>query len=222
MSEITGLIVQVASALICFILVRYMIKPYTLTREERYIGLPLGFTFLGISEALLAIGLASPPLSNLRYISLGLRAFAFVFIAFTYYFSKQPSKNSRVVWISTLSLIVVGITSVSLILVADLLISLGISAIFGTFLRALELVFLLYICMHTLRNHVKTPDSTTIWIPLGFILFTISQYSMLIRAAEENYLNGVAWAGGLITRLAGLAVFLFVAYQAFHKSRRGE
>jgi hypothetical protein len=43
---------------------------------------------------------------------------------------------------------------------------------------------------------------------------------MLIRAAEENYLNGVAYAGGLAARTAGLLVFLFVTYQTFSKSRK--
>ena len=50
MYEVPRIIIEVASAIIYFILVKYMIKPYSLTREQRYLGLPLGFAFLGISE----------------------------------------------------------------------------------------------------------------------------------------------------------------------------
>jgi hypothetical protein len=54
------IIVEIASAIACFILVRFMIKPFQLTRESRYIGLPLGFIFLGISYAIAAIAYTEP------------------------------------------------------------------------------------------------------------------------------------------------------------------
>ena len=221
MYEVPRLAIQIASAILYFILVRYMIKPYGLTREERYLGLPLGFVFLGVSEVLLAIGIITP-LSELGTISLIMRTFAFVFLAFTYYFSREPTRNSRFVWIITLSFIIVGLTTLCLSLVSAPLMTTGISANFGIFLRILALFCLSYICIHTLRSHTKEPDPTTIWIPIGFLLLAISQYSQLIRAADENYLYGVAFIGGLTARFIGLAIFLFTAYRTFNKSRKSE
>ena len=186
MYEVPRLAVEIVSAILYFILVRYMIKPYGLTREERYLGLPLGFLFLGFSEILLAIGIITP-LSELGIVSLVMRTFAVVFLAFTYYFSREPSRNSRFVWIITLSLIIVGLTTFCLSLISAPLMTIGISASFGIFLRILALVCLSYICIHTLRSHIKKPDPTTIWIPLGFLLLlAVSQYSQLIRAADRG------------------------------------
>jgi hypothetical protein len=51
-------VVEIASAILCFILLVFMIKPYRLTREGRYLGLPLGFSFLGVSYFLGAIALS--------------------------------------------------------------------------------------------------------------------------------------------------------------------
>jgi hypothetical protein len=74
MYEVPRLAIEIASAILYFILVRYMIKPYGLTREERYLGLPLGFAFLGVSEVLLAIGIITPQ-SELGAVSLVMRTF---------------------------------------------------------------------------------------------------------------------------------------------------
>lgn len=219
MYEVPRLAIEIASATLYFILVRYMIKPYGLTREERYLGLPLGFAFLGVSQILLAIGIITPQ-SELGAVSLVIRTFAFVFLAFTYYFSREPTRNSRFVWIITLSFIIVGLTTLCLYLFSVPLISIGIYPSLGIFLRILALFCLSYICIHTLKSHAKEPDPTTIWIPLGFLLLAISQYSQLIRAADENYLYGVAFIGSLTARLIGLAVFLYTAYRTFNKSSK--
>ncbi|MCL5876971.1 MAG: hypothetical protein M1540_04065 [Candidatus Bathyarchaeota archaeon] len=219
MYEVPRLAIEIASAILYFILVRYMIKPYGLTREERYLGLPLGFGFLGVAETILAIGIILP-IHGIGTVSVVMRTFAFVFLAFTYYFSKKPSKNSRFAWIIILSSIIVGLTTWILSLVSAPLMTIGITTSFGIFLRILALVCLSYICIHTLRSHIKSLDPTTIWIPLGFILLAISQYSQLIRAADENYLYGVAFVGGLAARLIGLAVFLYVAYRTFYRATK--
>ena len=91
----TRTVVEVVSAILCFILLRFMIKPYKLTREGRYLGLPLGFGFLGVSYVLGAIAFSQTFLPNreLSYIQLLSRTFAYCFLVVTYYFSKKPSEN---------------------------------------------------------------------------------------------------------------------------------
>jgi len=78
------------SAIICFILVNFMLTPFRLTRETRYLGLPLGFSFLGVSYIITALSHTS-----LNYfvdewwIQLFFRAFAFLFLTITYLFSES-------------------------------------------------------------------------------------------------------------------------------------
>ena len=98
--------------------VRFMIKPYRLTGEARYVGLPLGFSFLGISYILSTLTVSQPyySLAIFSWLQLLIRTFAFAFLATTYYFSKKPSKNTRLLWDTTLSLLIVALITAFLLL----------------------------------------------------------------------------------------------------------
>jgi len=61
------------------------------------------------------------------------------------------------------------------------------------------------------------PDPTTLLIPLGYILFAISQYSLIIWAIDESMF---AFWSALALRWGGLAIFLFVAYVTFYGSQK--
>jgi hypothetical protein len=220
MLQVADLAVEVVSTILCAVIVKFTFKPYELSREGRYLGLPLGFAFLGISGAFLAIGIQQSN-NELRLLSLLTRTFAFVFLAATYYFSKEPSKNSRIIWDITYSLIVVSLTTLSIFLIEGSIIGLqaSFSASLSVFLRALSLICISYICLHTLRSHIQSPEPATIWIPLGYILLGISQYSLIIWASDENYVFGIAFLGAMIARLAGLGVFIVVSYLSFYRKR---
>ena len=221
MYEVPRIIIEVASAILYFVLVKYMIKPYSLTREQRYLGLPLGFAFLGISEIFLTIQIVQP-LNYLPGLSVTTRTFAFVFLAITYYFSKKPVRNSQIIWTMTLSLVIVIAAVLSLVLVGGPLLNIEVPESFSIFFRLIALLFIGYICIRTLNSHIKHPEPTTIWIPLGFIMLGASQYSQLIRFIDEGAAYGGAFIGGIVTRFIGIAIFLFVAYRTFHGSHTGE
>jgi hypothetical protein len=221
MYEVPRIIIEVASAIIYFLLVKYMIKPYTLTKEQRYLGLPLGFAFLGASEIILTVQIIQP-LNQLPGLSVATRTFAFVFLAITYYFSKKPVKNSQLAWTLTLSLFIIISAVLCLILVGAPLLNLQVPVSFSIFLRVLGLFFIAYISLHTLNSHIKKPEPTTIWIPLGFIMLGISQYSQIIRVIDGSYAYGAAFVGSLAARFLGLAIFLFVAYRTFYGSKKRE
>jgi hypothetical protein len=219
MYEEARVAIEVVSAIACFILVRFMIKPYTFTREGRYLGLPLGFSFLGISYAFSAIAWTGAfYFFGLLWVQLITRTFAFVFLAITYYFSEKPS-NTRLLWDFTLSLLIVA---------AAVLFPLGFLApqfasdsynAFQVYIRVFTVPCLVYIAIQTLRSHIKNPDPTTIWIPQGFILLAISQYSLLFWYTDASY---PAFWGAMALRLAALAIFLFVSYRTFYRgSKKG-
>ncbi len=212
------IVVEVASAILCFILLRFMIKPYRLTGEGRYLGLPLGFCFLGISYVLGAIALSGLFSSYLEvaWIPLLARTLAFSFLVVTYYFSKKASKNTRLLWDITLSLLIIFlIASVAAVLIFP---QLAASSYMPTqpYLRIFDIICLTYLSFYTLRSHVRNPDPTTIWIPFGFILLGISQYSLLIWVIDAS---NFAFTGALLIRLAGLVVFLLVSIRTFYSSQ---
>jgi hypothetical protein len=45
MENLVLILIEIVSAILCFVLLRSMIKPYRTTGEGRYLGLPLGFGF---------------------------------------------------------------------------------------------------------------------------------------------------------------------------------
>jgi hypothetical protein len=214
-------IFEVVSAVMCFILVRFMIKPYEVTGESRYLGLPIGFSFLGATYVISALVICIPNIfgGNTFYIQLIARTFAFLFIATTYYFSKKPTKNSRLLWRITLTLVI-----------ALFLISLLIAGLPGfdnvpnyrtadTWFRVMNIIIILYLCVHTFRSHIKKPDPTTIWIPIGYIFLAVSQYSVLLFSIVLDVSHYTLF-GALILRLVFLSIFLFVTLRSFYHAEK--
>jgi hypothetical protein len=154
--------------------------------------------------------------AEFSWLQLFIRTFAFVFLAVTYYFSKNPSKNSRLMWDLTFSLLAVVLMALLFMLFVAPQSALQAYSDVVMYIRILNVACLTYVAIHTLRSHVKEPDPTTIWIPSGFILLGISQYSLLFFQTDPY---GAAFIGALSLRLLALAVFLFVAYKTFYGKR---
>jgi hypothetical protein len=218
-TTIARIIIEAASTIICLILVKFMIKPYQLTKEVRYLGLPVGFGFLGVSFVISAIVYNLKPSIfwiDLLWIQSFTRTFAFVFLAMTYYFSKKPSKNLRLLSDMVLSLLIVILVTLFLVLFIAPQLANGY-ATSQIYVRILNLICLLYVAGHTLRSHIKSPDPATIWIPFGFIFFAASEYSLLFWYTDISL---AAFAGAMALRLAGLIVFLLLSYRTFYSSGR--
>jgi hypothetical protein len=215
MYEDIRIAIEVASASICFILLWFMVKPYSLTREGRYLGLPLGFGFLGIGSVVSAIATTIPGYfaSQLAWLQLLPRTFAFLFLAVTYYFSKEPSRKSPLMWDLSISLLIfVLVTLVISGIINPQLASDGYLAS-SVYFRFCNLICLSYISIHTVNSHIKTLESSTIVIPFAFILQGISQYSIIIWSVDRSLF--AFWAA-MVLRFASLAAFLFVSYRAFY------
>ena len=212
-------VVEVVSAIMCFVLLRFMIKPYKLTGERRYLGLPLGFGFLGVSYILGAIAFSDIIFSFrlIAYLQLFARTFAYCFLVVTYYFSKKPAEDSRIKWDITLSLLIVGLAAS--IVTAIIIPQFAVDSYQATqvYVRSFNIICLIYISIHTLRSHIEKPDPMTIWIPFGFILLGISQYSFLIWAIDAS---NFAFTGAILIRLAGLVIFLIVSIRTFYGSSK--
>jgi hypothetical protein len=211
--------IEVVSTIACFILLRFMIKPFRLTGETRYLGLPLGFGFLGLSYAFSA--LANSPIFNYAnkwWIQLFFRAFAFLFLAVTYFFSKSTNKNDRS-WTASLGILVT-IFAILILLVIVTPQSLGPNyQLAQTGVRVFNLICLSYITIHVLKSHMEKPDATTLTIPFGYIFIGIGQYSQIIASIDTSAL---AFWTGLALRLAGLTVFLLVSYRTFYSPKKGK
>jgi len=219
MYDLERITIEVVSAIACFILVRFMIKPFRLTGETRYLGLPLGFGVLGASYAFSALSYS--PLfdfTNKGWVQLFVRAFAFLFLATTYYFSKS-TKKPRLLWNMTIGLLAAILAILTLLLIISPQFQLSEYQLAQIYVRGFSLLCLSYISIHALKSHVEQSDPTTLAAPFGYILLGIGQYSSLIWAVDRSYF---AFFGGLALRLAGLAVFLYVSYSTFYSPQEGK
>ena len=215
---LTRITVEAVSVIICVILVKFMIKPYKLTGESRYLGLPLGFIFLCVSYSIAIIAYLKPAnfFKELLWLQALTRTFAFVFLAATYYFSKKPIKNTHLIWNITFSALIVILVSLFIVTIIAPQIAAPAYTSTQLYMRIFNIICLTYIAIQTINSHIKKPDPTTIWTPFGFILLGISQYSLLAWYVDSSY---SAFIGALAIRLVGLSVFLMVTYQTFYRSK---
>ncbi len=213
--ELERIAIEVISAVACFILVKFMIKPFQKIGEPLYLGLPLGFGLLGVSYAFSALSYS--PLFNFQnwgWVQLLVRMFAFLFLAVTYYFSKS-GKTPELLWKVAVGLLVSFLAILILLAIISPQVSRPDYVFYYIFVRAVSFVCLCYISIHALKGHMTQPDPTTLLVPLGYILLAIDQYSSLIWVVDASYL---ALFGGLAFRLTSLLVFLYISYKSFHGS----
>ncbi len=212
------IIIESVATILCLILVRFMIKPYKLTREGTFLGLPLGFAFLGISYGLAALSYS--PLGfprELIWLPVLIRSFAFIFLTATYLFSNTKSKKGTLLGELTISLVAISLAVLLLIAFVAPEFAFKDYSNANVYLRFVNIILLSYIAIYTLRSHVRNPDPTTIWIPFGFIFLAISQYTLLFWYIDTSF---SAFIGSLVTRFVGLAIFLFVSYRTFYGSNK--
>lgn len=168
-------------------------KPFRLTGESRYIGLPLGFGFLGASYAFSAV--ANLQLSDFSYgwwVQLFFRAFSFLFLAVTYYFSKSATRHD-LIWNITLG-VLVAVLAVLILLATISPQQLGPTYQFAqVYVRVFNVVCLSYIVIHVLRSHVRHPDPTTLLIPFGYIFIGLGQFLQIVWAVDRSTL--AFWTG---------------------------
>jgi hypothetical protein len=216
--------IDVTMIVLCGILLKFMIKPYQVTGENRYLGLPLGFGVLGLAYfigIISVIGFFEPlPYTDaINWLQLSLRSFAFAFLALTYYFSRKTTPKSRIWWNIALSaLIVVLLVSSAIVVIIP---QFGESAyrISGAYTRVFNVLCLVFISSYTLRSYMKKRDPATGGSALGYIQLAISQFLLIFWFAYWNY--NIFWTA-MVFLLFGISLFLFVSYNAFYRPKKGQ
>jgi hypothetical protein len=215
--ELERITIELVSAIACFILAGLMTKISRMTRETRYLGLPLGFGTLGASYAFSAFSYSLIfDFPHWLLIQLFIRLYAFLFLVVTYYFSKSY-KKTKIMWNTTLGMLIAISTIFILFTIVSPEISRSDYLQYYIFVRGFSFICLCYISIRTLKSHLIHKDLTPPVIPLAYFLLAIDQYSSIIWAVDASYF---ALFGGLGFRLASLAIFLFVSYSTFYHAEK--
>lgn len=209
--------IHAAAIALCLVLVYFMSKPYKVMGESRYLGLPLGFGFLGLSHFFSAYTFFAPPTLHdpVVWLQFTARSFAFAFLALSYYFAKKPSQNSRVWWNLTLSILTVALMAT--------FVGVAISPQSTTaylqqdmYFRIFNVVCLGFISIHTLRIFIKKKEVATGSTAFGYIQLALSQFLLIFWVA---YLNQTVFWIAMLLLLSGLTTLVLVSYRAFNRSR---
>lgn len=210
--------IESISAIACFILIKFMVTPFRLTRETRYLGLPLGFGFLGVSYIFTAIAhISLIDFSDKWWIQLFFRAASFLFLLITYLFSGTIKKRNKL-WTTSIGVLIA-------ILAFLILLSIFSPQTLGSdytsaqkYVRVFNLICIFYIICHILKSHIAQPeDPITLLFPFGYISLGIGQLLQIIWAVDNSLL---AFWIGIAFRLIGLTIFLLIAYKIFYSSEK--
>jgi hypothetical protein len=218
MDNVALIVIELVSAALSFILVRFMVKPYLYTGEGRYVGLPFGFTLLGMSYLFMGLtfSMESHPLAEeMKWLQLFTEVYAFAFIATAYYFSnKKLERRSRLWWEFVFSCLILGLVATYFIIFEPYSppFTLPSYNVADRYVSVLDIVLASYICVYALRGHASRPDPKTLWAPLGYLLLAFGEYSSLIWSIDSSF---SALVGAYAIRVAGLLVLLLVSYRAF-------
>jgi hypothetical protein len=221
MENIFLVLVEGISAAITFVLVWFMVKPYRMTGQSRFLGLPIGFLFLGFSYIFMGASLSvgeSSFLEELKWLQLFTGAYGFVFIAVTYHLSSEMGEQK-------VRLLMQALTSLTVLASIFLFVVVFLPPVFAfpsykatdEYFRLFNMILALSVTLKTLRSHVLKPEPKTVLAPLGYALLGFSQYSFLIWSLDSSF---SAFVGAHVIRIAGLLVFLFVSYEAIIAPKR--
>jgi predicted neutral ceramidase superfamily lipid hydrolase len=202
------------SAAMTLVLVRFMIKPYRMTGESRFLGLPMGFTFLGVSNIFMAVSLLpgeSSLFGEFKWLQLYTGAYTFIFLAMTYRLSpKTRERRARLLMQGLTSLLfLVLILSIVVVFLPPALAFPSYKTA-DEYFRFFNMTLALYAAFRTFRSHVKKPKSETVLAPLGYALLALSQYFLLIWSLDSSF---SALLGAYVIRIAGLLAFFIVSYE---------
>jgi hypothetical protein len=215
MDNIILVLIEGVSAAITFILVWFMAKPYRMTGESRFLGLPIGFAFLGVSYVFMGASLSlgeSSLLDATKWLQLFSGAYAFVFLSVTYYLSSETrEQKARMLMQALTSLMLLMLILVFIIVFLPPAFAFPSYKAADEYFRLFNMSLALYVTIQALKSHVLRPEPKTIVAPLGYALLAFSQYSFLIWSIDSSF---SAFIGAHVIRMAGLLVFLFVSYKA--------
>ena len=156
-----------------------------------------------------------PFVEEMKWLQLFTEAYAFAFLAITYYFSqKEFQRGTRLWWQFIFSALIVGLIATYFFIFepSSPMFTLPNNDVANRYMSVFDIIFASYVSVYTLRSHALNPDPHTLWAPLGYLLLAFGEYSDLIWSLDSSF---SALLGAYIIRLAGLLVFLLVSYKVF-------
>ena len=238
----SSLLITIASVAFCSVISIYFLRSYRFSGFGYLLGLPIGFTVLGISfvfEQASLIYQADSVLYHLFFwIQLAIQSEAFALIALSYMLKNRIRTKGSTSYLDPSSLLVHHLSTKARDLFTSILPMVAISipltvtmsallvrpflnyvelADLSFVMRIFDMIILGYILKVTTASLVKAANLKLLYIPAAFACLWLAQYSLLITYFDES---SIAFIGSVSARLAGLALFVYAMYIAMFTARR--
>jgi hypothetical protein len=217
-----------ASIALSLVISWYFFRSYRFAGFGYLLGLPAGFVFLASSFAFEQAGFAyrADPLlyPAFFWLQLTLQSEALALIAISYYFKNAGEQEGR----HRLGIKDAGMILLPLVMVGlpFLLPTSEIAskpyfnyaklADFSIYMRVFNMAVLAYVFTNAVSSLAKSGMAKMLYVPAAFALLWLEQYSLVMAYFDNNLF---AFAGSIIVRVGGLALFAYVMHSATSRRR---
>lgn len=215
-----------ASVFLSLFISRYFFQSYRFSGFGYLLGLPAGFVFLAASFGLEHLGLMYSQSVQLYpalyWLQIAFQSEALALIALSYYYKDSDGQPVRIrlqdmgMIVLPLAMVTVPMLLATSELASKSYISYPSLADLGLYMRIFNMVVLAYIFKNTVVSLVRSANARMLYVPAAFALLWLEQYSLVMTYFDNSAL---AFAGSLVARAGGLALFAYVMHAATSKRR---
>ncbi len=215
-----------ASVILAMVISRYFFRSYRFSGFGYLLGVPAGFVFLAASFVFeqASFAFSSDPVlyPAFFWLQLALQSEAIALIALSYLFRDSGEKRPHFgIKDAGMLLIPLAMVAVPFLLSTSEIAGKGYFnyptlADVGLYMRIFNIVVLAYIFVNATWSLARSGMPKMLYVPAAFALLGLEQYS-LVMAYFDN--SAFAFAGSLVARVGGLALFAYVMHSAASKRR---
>lgn len=218
-------LLSAASAILAIAISRHFFKSYSFSGFGYLLGLPAGFVFLAGSFALelACYAYINYPvlLPALFWVQMVLQSEAFALIAISYYYKDSSPKPRFGLRDAGMLLLPIAMVAVPFILptseiAAKPYFNYAGLADFSLYMRIFNMAVLGYIFKNSIFALVRAGNVRMLYVPAAFALLWLEQYSLVMTYFDNS---AFAFAGSLIARIGGLALFAYAVHAVTSKRR---
>jgi hypothetical protein len=220
-----GIAFTAVSAALALLISRYFFRTYRFSGFGYLLGVPAGFAFLAASFALELASLAYidyPVLyPALFWVQLVLQSEAFALIALSYYYKDADAKVRPTARDTGLILLPLLMVAVPFLLPTSELASkpyfnYASLADVSLYMRVFNMVVLAYVFKNAIFSLARAGSARMLYVPAAFALLWLEQYSLVMTYFDNS---AFAFAGSLVARVGGLALFAYMMHAMSSKRR---
>lgn len=225
-APVASAVFTAASVILAITISRYFFRSYKFSGFGYLLGVPAGFVFLAASFVFeqASFAFSSDPVLHPAFfwLQLALQSEAIALIALSYVFRDAGEQKPRF-GIKDAGMILLPLAMVA---VPFLLSTSEIAgkayfnyprlADFSLYMRAFNMAVLGYIFVNAVSSLARAGMVKMLYVPAAFALLWLEQYSLVMTYFDNS---AFAFAGSLVARVGGLALFAYVMHAATSKRR---